>query len=198
MSQVIYEQGNATVILTATQSVAVFTQDIASVSRILGFPNQPSSKSLLGTVVNTQTVFGPYTGGATLVIDGGAANTFYEVGVTPSTDERLLTYAQADPVAVNVTGAVSSTAIFGGLITSTTAAAVAGTVPSGAVMEAASAALINDAVDWSVIVTGANAFTVTAAAGHTLVGNAVVATATTGRFRTRKTAVDTFVTYRIA
>ena len=44
---------------------------------------------------------------------------------------------------------------------------------------------------------GANAFTVTAATGHTIVGAAAVANSTSGRFRTRKTAANTFVTYRI-
>ena len=84
-------------------------------------------------------------------------------------------------------------------MTSTTAAAVAGTVPTGAVMEAAANWAVGDSVDWTVIATGANAFTVTAAAsGHTLVGTAAVATVTSGRFRTRKTATDTFVTYRIS
>jgi len=54
-----------------------------------------------------------------------------------------------------------------------------------------------DSFDWSVIKVGANAFTVTAAAGHTLVGGAVVATARSGMFRTVKTAANTFITYRI-
>jgi hypothetical protein len=40
--------------------------------------------------------------------------------------------------------------------------------------------------------------TVTAAAtGHTVVGNMAVAAATSGRFLTRKTAANTFVSYRI-
>ena len=102
------------------------------------------------------------------------------------------------PVAVNVTGAVSALAIIGGIVTSTTAAAVAGTVPTGAVMEAASDWAINDSIDWSVINTGGNTFTVTAASGHTLVGAAAVATLTSGRFRTVKTAVNTFITYRMS
>jgi len=104
---------------------------------------------------------------------------------------------QSDPVAVDVTGAVSADAIMGGIVTSTTAAAVAGTIPTGTVMDASSSWEIGDSVDWCVIATGANAFTVTAAAGHTIVGNAVVATVTSGLFRTRKTAANTFITYRI-
>lgn len=198
MSIPVYSQGTAQFNLTATQSVAVYTQDVANVSRILGYPNQAPSKSLLGVVTAGQTVFGPYTGGATIVVDGGAALTTYEIGVSPITDERLLTFSQATPVAVDVTGAVSAAAMMGGIVTSTTAAAVAGTIPTGATMDLASTFAVNDSFDWSVIATGANAFTVTAATGHTIVGTAVVATATSGRFRTRKTAADTFVTYRLS
>ncbi len=199
MSLIVYPQGTVQLTLTATQSVAVLTQGVATVSRVVGYPNQPNTVAVLGTVSNTQTVYGPYTGGATIIIDAGAASVFYDVGVNPCTDERLLTFVQADPVALNATGAVTAAAMLGGLVTSTTAAAVAGTVPTGAVMEAASTFAVNDSFDWSVIATGANAFTVTAAAsGHTVVGTMAVATATSGRFRTRKTAVDTFVTYRIS
>lgn len=202
MSIIVYPQGTVQFNLTSTQSVAVLTADVANVSRIVGYPNQPNSKTLLGTVVATsspaQTVFGPYTGGATIVIDAGAASVSYDIGVSPVTDERLLTFVQGDPVAVNVTGAVSAAAMMGGIITSTTAAAVAGTVPTGAVMDQASTFAINDSFDWSVIATGANAFTVTAATGHTVVGTAAVATVTSGRFRTRKTAADTFITYRLS
>ena len=57
---------------------------------------------------------------------------------------------------------------------------------------------VNDSFDWSAIATGANSFTVTASTGHTIVGSGVVATVTSGRFRTRKTAANTFVTYRLA
>jgi hypothetical protein len=38
---------------------------------------------------------------------------------------------------------------------------------------------------------------VTASAGHTVVGVGAVATVTSGVFRTRKTAADTFVSYRV-
>jgi hypothetical protein len=65
-------------------------------------------------------------------------------------------------------------------------------------MDAAAQMAIGDSVDWTVINTGPNTFTVTAATGHTIVGAAAVATATSGWFRTRKTAADTFITYRLS
>jgi hypothetical protein len=85
-----------------------------------------------------------------------------------------------------------------GIVTSTTAAAVTGTLPTGAVLDASSSFQIGDSFDWKVINTGAtNAFTVAAATGHTIVGSATVALSTSARFRTAKTAAATFVTYRI-
>lgn len=197
MSNIIYPQGSATVTIPAAESIAVFTDGSASVFQVVGYPNLPSTQDLAGTVVNGTTVFGPYASGATIVIEAGAAGALYEVGVAPVIAETKASQAQGDPVAVDVTGAVSAAAILGGIVTSTTAAAVAGTVPTGTVMDAATEMAIGDSFDWSVIATGANAFTVTAAAGHTLVGTAVVATVTSGLFRTRKTAANTFVTYRI-
>lgn len=197
-SQIIYSYGSATVVVPAGESVAVFTRNQAEVYQLVVSVNQPSSESQVGTVANGQTTFGPYTNGATLRIDGGAGETLYSVGAAPVISERLASQVQGAPVAVNVTGAVSAAAIMGGIVTSTTAAAVAGTVPTGTVMDAASEIAIGDSFDWSVINTGPNTFTVTAATDHTLVGAAAVATATSGLFRTRKTAANTFVTYRLS
>lgn len=198
MSNIIYPQGKATITIPATESIAVYTRGEASVYRELGYPNLPDTLDKLGTVSNTQTVYGAYASGATIVVEAGAAPVYYEVGVAPQVKDLLASQVQATPVAVNTTGAVSATAMLGGIVTSTTAAAVAGTVPTGTVMDAASEFAINDSFDWCVIATGANAFTVTAATGHTIVGTAVVATATSGLFRTRKTAANTFVTYRLS
>lgn len=198
-SSIIYQFGSATFVVPAGESVAVFAQNIASVYQTGLYPNQPDSASLIGTVLaNGQSTFGPYTNATTLRIDGGAGRTLYSIGVSPAIIETKAFQVQGDPVAVNVTGAVSAAAIQGGLVTSTTAAAVVGTVPTGQVMDLAVQFSIGDSVDWSVIATGANSFTVTAASGHTLVGSGVVATVTSGLFRTRKTAADTFITYRLS
>jgi hypothetical protein len=75
---------------------------------------------------------------------------------------------------------------------------VTATLDTGTVSDAAFDLAIGDGFDWSAIATGANAFTVTAAAGHTIVGSGVVATLTSGHFRTVKTAANTFTTYRLS
>lgn len=199
-SSIIYAYGSAqNVVVPASESVVIYTQDQAQIFQVNTSPNQPAVASLLGTVVNTTTTFGPFTNATTVNIVGGAGVTLYSIGVAPAVIETKASQIQGDPVALNATGAVTAAAIQGGLVTSTTAAAVVGTVPTGAVMDAAVQMSAGDSVDWSVIATGANSFTVTAAAsGHTLVGSGVVATVTSGLFRTRKTAADTFVTYRLS
>jgi hypothetical protein len=199
MQSIVYPNGNAKITVPATGSVAVFTvgQSSASVYRELGYPNAPSTLSLLGVVKNQQTVFGSYTAGATIIIEAGADPVFYEVGIAPVV-KSTIGQLQSTPGVLNATGALTAAMMLSGIVTSTTAAAVAGTVPTGTVLDAASQFAIGDCFDWSVIATGANAFTVTAATDHTIVGAAAVATATSGRFRTRKTAANTYVTYRIA
>ena len=198
MSNIIYKNGNAKVVIPANESIAIYTTDIANVSQVVGYPNFPNQTDVLGQVSNAQTVFGPYSAGATILIDAGAAQVLYEVGTAPQVMPLYASQLQGAPVALNATGAVTAAAMLGGIVTSTTAAAVAGTVPTGTVLDAASEFAIGDSFNWSVIATGANAFTVTAATDHTLVGTAVVATATSGLFRTRKTAANTFVTYRLS
>jgi hypothetical protein len=65
------------------------------------------------------------------------------------------------------------------------------------VLDAASEFAIGDSFDWSVINTGPDSFTVTAATDHTIVGVAAVATLTSVMWRSRKTAANVFVSYRI-
>lgn len=197
-SLTVFPQGSVKLTVPATHSVAVHTDGTAQVYQVVGYPNHPETLNLVGTVTAGKSTFGAYANGATIIINADAFPVSYEVGVSPNVEDVLAWQIQADPVAVNATGAVSAAAIFGGIVTSTTAAAVAGTIPTGAVMDAASDMAIGDSVDWAVINTGPNTFTVTAATGHTIVGTATVLTLVSGLFRTRKTAADTFITYRLS
>lgn len=199
MANIVYRNGNSgDITIPATESIAVYAKGTAKVYRKTGYPNYPESLALLGTVTDEETVFGSYSSGATIIVESQDGEVWYEVGAAPVVRALRVAPVQSTPVAVNTTGSVSATAILGGIVTSTTAAAVAGTIPTGTVMDAAAEFAVNDSIDWSVINTGgANAFTVTAATGHTIVGAAAVANSTSGLFRTRKTAANTFVTYRI-
>lgn len=106
---------------------------------------------------------------------------------------------QPAPAVVNATATLTVANLRTRIITSTTAAAVTGTLPTGTLMDGMYAGNTDMGYDWSVINTGAtNTFTVAAAAaGHTVVGNMVVALSTSGSFRSRRTAANTWITYRI-
>lgn len=198
-STIVYPQGSSgEITIPATESIAVYSKGTASVYRKIGYPNVPATVSLLGVVTAGQTVFGAYASGATIIVEAGAAGAEYAVGVGPVTDSILRSKVQGAPGTLNATGTLTAALIATGIVTSTTAAAVAATLDTGAVMDAAFDMAIGDSFDWSVITTGANAFTVTASSGHTVVGNMVVASGKAGLFRTRKTAAATFVTYSLA
>ena len=188
--------GTATVTLTAGQSIAAYGLTQASVFESVGFPNYPTQLQLEGTGTGYQ-VFGPYASGATLTLEAGPSGAEYATGIAPLVTG---TPYQPTPGTLNATGTLTAALITGGIVTSTTIAGVVATLNTGAIMETAITNMaVNDSFDWSVVNTGPNTFTVTAAAsGHTVVGAGAVATATSGRFRTRKTATDTFVTYRLA
>lgn len=214
MSSFITGGGNVSITLTGSQKVAVYTQGVAQVYRNSGFANYPSQNALVGTVINGQTVFGTYTGGATVVIEAsGGLDVYYEVGTDPVVKEgRLPNGTQVTPTAKTVTVTLTAAELLTGLITGTHTAGATQTytVPTGTLLDAASSFNVNEYFEWSLInLSAAAADTVTIGAGtdHTLVGTMVVASAhaTTGAlygnaatFRTVKTAANTFVTYRIA
>lgn len=91
-----------------------------------------------------------------------------------------------------------------------TGATAAYTLPTGALIDAGLTMEVDDSFDWCLInnaLAAADTITVTADTGHTIVGNPVVQSlhASTGAtmgysslWRTRRTAADTYVTYRIA
>lgn len=199
-SNIIYPQGGGGVDITvgAGESIAIYTKDEANVLLRVTDPNMPDTYTLTATVQNGQSVLGPYTSGATLRINAGAAEVLYSVGLSPQIIEQKGARIQGDPGVLNATGTLTAAMILSGIVTSTTAAAVAATLDTGAIMDTAGEFAVGDSFDWAVINTGPNTFTVTAAAsGHTVVGAGAVATATSAVFRTCKTATDTFVTYRI-
>ena len=195
---VVFAQGTVTVTVPSGEKIAVQAYSSASVFQEVGYPNFPESQDLLTVVENTTYVSAAFTNATNVTIQAGASGATYAVGTDPVVSDDGKFQLQGTPGVLNATGALTAAMILSGIVTSTTAAAVAGTLPTGAVLDAASEFAIGDSFVWSVIATGANAFTVTAAAtGHTIVGTAAVATVTSGAWRTRKTAAETFVSYRI-
>lgn len=199
MSEIIYTQGTAIVSLAANQGIAVYTRGQAQVYSVVGYPNYPESESLLGVVINGQTVFAASSSARTIRIDAGSAEVLYNVGATPLVAELSGYSVIGSATALNATGTITSAMIVGGIITSTTAAAVTATLPTGAVLDAALNLPIGASFVWSAVNTGgANAFTVaSAASGNALTGAGAVDHSTSGSFRTIKTAASTYATYRI-
>jgi hypothetical protein len=116
------------------------------------------------------------------------------------TNDRVRCYNQAAPAAVDTTATLTVGNLKSGIITSSTAAAVTMTLPTGTDTEAGfSGIYTNMTFEWTVINTGAtNAVTVQGGTGHTLVGSGAVAAGVSGRFASRRTASNTFVTYRLS
>lgn len=204
MSNVIALNGKATVTIPANESIAVFTQGEAQVSRTIGFPQYPDQTTLIGTVRNGQTVFGPYSTGAVIVVEStGSQQVYYEVGTSPQVQQgRLNAQIQDAPTNIADGGAMAFTAasLLGGIVTATPTAGRNVQLPTGAALDLVSEFAIGDSIDFSLVTLAAFALTITVNTGVTIVGAPATA-ATAGaaaRFRLRKTAADTFVVYRIA
>jgi hypothetical protein len=183
---------SASVSVPASSRIAVYSTSFYQVVQIVN-----NTRTLLYAGAGSYTS-AAFTAATTVEIAGGdRASLFYNVGTAAIVPEFA---TQPTPGTLNATGTLTAALIFGGIVTSTTAAAVTATLDTGAIMEAAGTFAVGDFVDWTAINTGAtNAFTVTAAAsGHTVVGAGAVALSTSGRFRTLKTAASTFVTYRLS
>jgi hypothetical protein len=214
MSSFLSGGGRVSVTLTATQKIAVASQGLVNVYRTSGFVNYPDNTTLIGTVINGQTVFGTFTGGATIVIDaGGGLSCQYEIGTDPNVKQwRMQNGIQPTPTAKTVAVTLTAAELLTGIITGTHAAGAtqAYTLPTGTLMDAATQFDTNEYFDWTLInlsAAAADTITVTAGSGHTVEGTMICQSAhsSTGlihgnalQLRTRKTAANTFVSYRIA
>jgi hypothetical protein len=111
--------------------------------------------------------------------------------------------SQPTPTAKTADATLTASELLTRIVTATKATAVALTLPLGTDTDAGVAGgtlKVNQSFEWGVINLGSSsgAVTMTANTGHTYVGAAVVAIATSARFRTVKTAASTFVTYRVS
>lgn len=204
MSNFVAVNGEATVTIPSGESIAVFTQGEAQVSRTIGFPNYPDQTTLIGTVRNGQTVFGPYASGATIVVEStGSQQVYFEVGTAPQVQQgRLNNQVQGDPTNIADGGSMAFTpaALLSGIVTATPTAGRNIQLPTGAALDAASEFAIGDSFDFSLVTLAAFALTITVNTNVTIVGAPATAgtSGAAARFRVRKTAADTFVVYRIA
>lgn len=110
--------------------------------------------------------------------------------------------SQVTPTAKTATATLTIAEILTDITTVTSTTAVTLTLPTGTLTDAgvqSGTLAVNDSFEWVIINLGSSSGAVTMAAGtgHTYVGSATVAIGTSATFRTRKTAANTFVTYRI-
>lgn len=196
MSNYILPNHAVTFTVAASDKIATYSQSSYSITKEVGYPNVPTTTASVfsGSGANTTAAFSAAT---EVTIAAGDAGLWYETGTGPVVIERM-NYMPA-PGTLNATGTLTAALVLGGVVTSSTAAAVTATLDTGAVMDGAIDLAVDESFDWYAINTGgSNAFTVTASTGHTIVGAGAVAASTSGHFRTRKTAADTYVTYRLS
>lgn len=120
---------------------------------------------------------------------------------------------QVAPATATTAATLTAAQLLTGILNATptaTGATVAYTLPTGTLMDGSVTFAVNDSFDWVLInnaLAALDTITLTAGTGHTIVGGPIVQSlhASTGgitgysaQFRTRKSAADTFVTYRIA
>jgi len=150
------------------------------------------------------------TTGTLSIATGGSSATPINIGQSASTitlnGNNVVTgkqYIAITPVAINATtNPITAANILTGMITSTTAAATNATLPTGtnfetAIANANGAPAVGTCFDFSVINTGVSTFTFLTNTGWTLVNSMAVATATSARFRARKTSTNNFTLYRL-
>jgi hypothetical protein len=209
MSRSIHPNGLVRIIVNAGDRIAVYSRQTVKVYEIVGRPNRAEKLDLIQLVpANTEYRSAIFANGATLGIEAGVAEVLYALGTGAVITENIRRRAQPAPTAMTTDAAITTAGLLSGMIIGTHAvgATQTYTLPTGALMDAAFEIDIGESIDWSIINESAAALdTITiaaAASGHTIVGAVIVVSANgvpanTAVYRTRKTAVDTFVTYRI-
>jgi hypothetical protein len=208
----VYPLATKTISVAASAKIGLKSQGKFRVFQRAGYPNVPPSRVLLGEYSNTTVILGTFSTSVATDIDVEAveAQVFYDTGTAPDVRQLDIEYQptpSAKTVAVTLTAAELLTKIVTG--THTTGSTAAYTLPTGTLMDAAVDFDVNDSFDWTLInlsAAAADTITVTAGTDHTVVGTMVCQSAhsTTGlihgnalQLRTRKTAANTFVTYRL-
>lgn len=199
---IIAPQGTATVTLTAGQKIVVKTAGETLVSQVVGYPNYPEQNDVLTTVVNGTYTSSAFANGGTVIIQSGAFETLYDVGTDPVIGDNGNWQPQGAPVDIADGGsmALTAAAMLGGIVTATPTTGRNVQLPLGSALDAAGTFAVGDSFDWTLITLAAFALTITVNTNMTIVGAAATAgtSGAAARFRTRKTAANTFVTYRIS
>ena len=114
------------------------------------------------------------------------------------TEAGVIAYNQPAPTSKSAAATLTIAELQTGIIQYTGAADTL-TLPTGTLTQAGFiATYTNMTFQWSVINTGSGTCTIAAGTDHTIIGSATVAAGDSGRFATRRTAANTYVTYRLS
>jgi hypothetical protein len=190
-------------ILTSNNSAMFIANSTGFLDFKTGGGNQYNQLRVSNTTssVNYVQVTGATTATKVVAISAQGSDTDVSLALIPK-GLGIVLMNQQTPTAVTATGTLTIANLLTQIITSTSAVAVALTLPTGTLSDAGvsgGTSAVNTSFDWSIINTGSAVGDVTlvAGTGHTIVGSATVPVGTSGRFRSRKTATNTFVSYRI-
>ena len=114
------------------------------------------------------------------------------------TNNGTIAYNQPTPTSKSAAATLTVAELQTGIIEYTGAAATL-TLPTGTLTEGGFAGIYtNMAFEWSVINTGSGICTIGAGTAHTIVGSDSIAIGASARFASRRTAANTFVSYRLS
>jgi hypothetical protein len=133
-----------------------------------------------------------------LLRESDSADPFAAGGANP-VFTGMLYFAQPAPTTKAAAATLTIAELLTGIVQYTGAAANL-TLPTGTLTDAGvlgGALPVNEAFEWVIINTGSGIATLVAGSTHTIIGAAAIAAASSARFWTRKTAANTFVTYRV-
>jgi hypothetical protein len=195
-------QGNST--SATTQSVLFFARGSASpaINQALGVIEFGDSNHDAAASVAARRDTGTWTPGVShpgrlelSTTADGASSPTERLRIT---NDGVQCYDQAAPVSY----AAAATLVIGDLkngLVQYTGAAANLTLPTGTLTEGGfSGIYTNMTFEWSVINTGSGTCTIGNGTGHTVTGSATVAAGASGRFASRRTAANTFVSYRLS
>lgn len=210
MANIVYPNGSKEVTVAASDKISVKSKGSFQVYQQVGYPNFPDAWSLLDDVAAGSSYTSSVFSAETVVrIDAGPAEVEYITGTLADINVNL--QYQGAPATANAAGTVTAATLFAGIITVTqsTGATIAVNLTPGATLDAAGEFAVGDSFEYTLInlsAAAADTATVTAGTGHTIVGEPLVQAShsTTGEiygtsatFRCRKTAADTFISYRV-
>lgn len=215
----VYSNGTRDVVVPYSKQISVFAPGTTKVYQKKGYPNVPSSWSLLQTVSGTQYTSSAFTTNTSIRIAADVQGAWYSVDttadvITPSSNLPV-TFRKV-PISKDATTdtAITVPQLLNGIIirgAAATGGTVTYTLPLGAAMDASSDSFsiaTGGSIEWTFINNAdatADISTIQAATGHTIVGSTNIQSkdSTTGglygssaTFITRKTGSGTYVTYR--